>query len=118
VAREAYSNQVSGGNYQLLDRLTPAEKSLFSKGGGGFPYLNVGGKYRVGVQYEPGVLHGKTIDQIAAALSDPNSPIAKAIDGSANILTAALCSITGNQPAAVCTSPTIISMKNRVGGKH
>jgi hypothetical protein len=118
VGREAYSNQVVGGSYQILDRLTPEEKSLFSKGGGGFPYLNLGGKYRVGVQYEPGVLHGKTLGEIAAALSDPTSAIAKAIDGSANILTAAICAITGNQPAAVCTSPTIVSLKTRVGGKH
>jgi hypothetical protein len=118
VGREAYSNQVVGGTYQILDRLTPNEKSLFAKGGGGFPYLNIGGKYRVGVQYEPGVLKGKTLEEIAAALSNPSDPIARAIDGSANILTAALCSITGDQPGAVCTSPTITRVKNRVGGKH
>lgn len=118
VAREAYSNQVVNGQYALLDRLTSTEKSLFAKGGGGFPYLNVGGKYRVGVQYSPDVLKGKTLEQIAAALSDPANPIAKAIDGSANILTAALCAITGEQPAAVCSSPTITGLKKRVGAKN
>jgi hypothetical protein len=118
VAREVYSNQANGGRYASLDRLTSTEKSLFAKGGGGFPYLNVGGKYRVGVQYSPGVLKGNSIDQIAAALSDPASPIAKAINGSANILTAALCAITREQPAAVCSSPTVTGLKNRVGRKR
>jgi len=30
--------------------------------------------------------------------------VAKAVDGSANYLTAAICSMTGNQPASACTT--------------
>ena len=64
-----------------------------------------GGKYlSVGATYDPTVLNGKSWDQIASALSDPNSAIAKAIGGSANHITAAICKMTGNQPASACTA--------------
>jgi thiol-disulfide isomerase/thioredoxin len=115
TAKEVYSNQVVDGKYALLDPLTPQEKSLFGKCGGGFPYLNLGGKFRVGVQYDPGVLKKKSMEQIAAALADPSSAVAKAIDGSANLLTAGLCRLTNDQPTTVCTTPTITELKSRVG---
>jgi hypothetical protein len=47
--------------------------------------------------------------QIATALSDPTSPVAKAVDGSANVLTAALCEVTGQRPSAVCTAPGVVA---------
>jgi hypothetical protein len=43
-----------------------------------------------GAQYDPQVLAGLSIRQIAAQLDDPASPVAKAIDGSANVLIAAI----------------------------
>jgi hypothetical protein len=33
--------------------------------------------------------------------------VAKAIDGTANVITAAICDITGNQPSSVCTAPGV-----------
>jgi hypothetical protein len=62
------------------------------------------------------VLQGKTMEQIAAALSDPNSDIAKSIDGAANLFTAGLCQLTNNQPANVCTAAPIPSLGSQVGG--
>jgi hypothetical protein len=53
------------------------------------------------------VLLGKTQTKIAAALADPNSAIAKAVDGTANLITAAICQITNGQPGAVCQSPGV-----------
>ena len=53
------------------------------------------------------MLQGKSRAEIAAALADPDDPIAKAVNGSANILTAAICEATEGQPAAVCTSPGV-----------
>ena len=52
-------------------------------------------------------LAGKSHRQIAAALSDPASPIALAVDGSANVITAALCKVTGQQPTPVCSAPGV-----------
>jgi hypothetical protein len=55
-----------------------------------------------GSSYRPQVQHGKAQTQIAAALSDPNTAIAKAVDGTANLITAALCELTNGEPGAVC----------------
>jgi hypothetical protein len=52
----------------------------------------------------PQDLQGLTWSQIAAALSDPSSLLAKGVDGNANYLAAAICSLTGNQPASACTA--------------
>ena len=41
---------------------------------------------------------------IATDLHNPNSPVAKAVLGTANYFTAAICKMTGNQPASACTS--------------
>jgi hypothetical protein len=37
--------------------------------------------------------------------------VAKAVDGTANYITAAICKMTGNQPASACTS-TVQSLDN------
>jgi hypothetical protein len=72
---------------------------------GSIPFLDLGNRYLVsGASYDPGLLKDKSREQIAAALKDPTSDIAKAVDGTANVLTAAICQLTGNQPAAVCSS--------------
>ena len=50
------------------------------------------------------MLQGKTWAQIAAALHDPSSAIAQGALGAANYMTAAICKMTGDQPASVCSS--------------
>lgn len=109
TAKEIYSNQASGNSYQPLDTLDATDKALFtSVGKGSFPFIDIGGKYLIsGASYDPATLKDKTQAQIAAALSEPSSPIAKAIDGSANVITAALCTLTGNKPTGVCMSPGV-----------
>jgi thiol-disulfide isomerase/thioredoxin len=106
TAKEIYSNQVSGGNYAPLDTLDAADNALFTgTGKGSFPFIDIGGKYMIsGASYDPTVLKGKTQAQIAAALSDPTSPIAQAVGGTANMITAAICQSTAAKPAAVCSS--------------
>jgi hypothetical protein len=51
---------------------------------------------------------------VAAALQDPSSAIAKGADGSANMITAAICKTTNNQPSSVCTSPTIKTIEGQI----
>lgn len=34
----------------------------------------------------------------------PSSPVARDIDGAANIISAAICKLTNGQPASVCSS--------------
>jgi hypothetical protein len=104
---ETQTNQVVGSGYGPLDTLAAADEAIMRKydTSGGIPFLDLGGKYAfTGSMYKPELIAGKSHAQIAAALANPDSAIAKGVDGSANVLTAILCAQTGNKPAAVCTS--------------
>lgn len=109
---ELYSNQARSDRYAALDRLGSTDEALFASSGGSFPYLNIGGRYVLsGASFSPQLLSGLTRSQIAAALSDANSPIAKAVDGTANVITAAICEATAQQPATVCTAPGMVAAR-------
>ncbi|MCU1430673.1 MAG: hypothetical protein JWL83_4673 [Actinomycetia bacterium] len=114
---ETQSNVRQGNGYAPLDTPTASERQLFStydsppyvssSAAGGIPFIDFAGKFLTnGVTYDPGVLKGKTAAQIATALSDPTTKISQGAIGVANTFIAAICSITHNQPANVCT-PTI-----------
>jgi len=103
-----------GQSYTTLQTPTAAQNALLNKydappyvassDKGAIPFIDIGNKYMIsGSSYSPQILQGKTWSQIATALKDPSSPIAKAIDGTANYITAAICKVTGNQPASACT---------------
>ena len=104
-----------------LQRPTAAEQAVLSQydappyvaaaDAGSIPFVDLGGRYLIhGAQYDPQVLQGLTWAQVASALRDPSSPVAQGADGAANMITAAICKMTGNQPASVCTSPAIASI--------
>lgn len=115
---ETESNQVAGNGYAPLDTLSAADQQTLSTynqapyvtSGGSIPFVDIGGKYLIsGASYSPALLQGKTHAQIAAALSDPTSPIAQAVDGTANQITAAICATTSNAPTDVCSSAGVKS---------
>jgi hypothetical protein len=96
-----------------LDTLTPEQSQIYStydappytSTAGTIPFIDFGGKYLVnGATYDAGVLSGKTAEEIANALSDPNTAVARAVIGAANSVTAAVCTLTANQPANVCAA--------------
>ncbi|MCW2494691.1 MAG: hypothetical protein JWQ77_615 [Jatrophihabitans sp.] len=119
TGKELESNQASGSGYAPLDTLSAADQAIVTKynSSGGIPFVDIGGKYLIsGASYDPQVLQGKTHAQIAAALSDPTSAIAKGADGTANVITAALCQLTGNKPAAVCTSAGVLAGAKKLSG--
>jgi hypothetical protein len=77
-----------------LQHPTSAEVALFNKyGHGGIPFIDIGNRYVSSVQYSPEDLSGLTWVQIAAAMRDPSSQVAKDIDGAANQLAAAISSV-------------------------
>jgi thiol-disulfide isomerase/thioredoxin len=108
-----------------LEKLTALDSRLMAKydvppyvptstDDGSFPFVDFGNKYVIdGASYDPGVLAGKTWQQVAAALQDPSSPIAKGADGAANLITAAICKLTNNKPATACTS-TVQSLEGQL----
>jgi Domain of unknown function (DUF929) len=58
---------------------------------GAVPFLDIANKYILaGAQYDPQVLAGLSAAQIAGQLSRPASPVAQAIDGSAQVIIAAI----------------------------
>ena len=76
--------------------------------------MDFGNKYLIaGASYNPGVLAGLSWATIGADLSNPNSAVAKAVDGTANYITAAICQLTGNQPASACTA-TVKSLEGQI----
>jgi hypothetical protein len=81
---------------------------------GAYPFVDFGNKYVIdGASYDPTVLAGKSWAQIAAAIRDPSSAIAQGADGAANLITAAVCKLTGNQPASACT-PTVKALEGSI----
>ena len=125
---ETNTNQpaASGNGYGTLDTPTAAEQQLLSTydappyvasaSTGAIPFADLGNRFVVsGASYDPGLLAGKTQQQVAAVLDTPGSPIAQAVDGTANALTAALCKLTGNQPATVCSSSAVAAYEGKLG---
>ena len=92
--------------HAYLQRPTTEQAALLNRySGGGFPFVDIGNRYLVPeAQYLPSALSGMSWSAVAAAMRAPSSPVAKDIDGAANIITAAICKITNGQPGGVCTS--------------
>jgi hypothetical protein len=112
----------STGSYTNLETPTKAQQALLNKydvppyvpsgSQGAIPFVDFGNKYLVaGASYNPQVLSGLTWAQIASDLKNPDSNVAKAIGGTANYMTAAICKMTGNQPASACTA-AVQSLEN------
>jgi thiol-disulfide isomerase/thioredoxin len=103
-------------NHNLLQKLNSTESSLWSAyGQNAYPFIDIAGKWQVGVEYIPSILSNLTQNQVAADLSDPTSPVTKAIIGGANYLTAAICNVTSNQPTNVCKSPGVLQADTALG---
>ncbi|WP_371402201.1 DUF929 domain-containing protein [Kribbella sp. NBC_00662] len=121
---ETTTNEQVGNGYKPLD--TPAaddektfdtyNKPPYVSSEGSIPFIDIGGKFvSSGATYSPQLLAGKTQAQVADALKDPSNDIAKAVIGSANVYTAAICKITNNQPANVCTSSAVTAAASKLG---
>lgn len=112
IARESSDN-----NRQPLDQLTPEQDQLMQKfdappyvqgNPGAIPFISIANQQvSAGSYYQPDTLVGLSYSDIAARLKDPTTDVSKGILGTANFLTAAICSVTQNQPANVCTADPI-----------
>lgn len=102
-----------------LEKATDAESAIWLRytGKGSFPFLDIGGKYVItGPSFDPTVLKGLTAAEIAGQLADSASAVAQAVDGAANVLTAAICRATSGQPTAVCAAPGVVTAAKTLGG--
>ncbi|HEU5230033.1 MAG TPA: DUF929 family protein [Ktedonobacteraceae bacterium] len=112
IARETSDN-----HNQPLDKLTPEQEQLVQKfdappyiqgNAGAIPFISIANQQvSAGSYYLPDTLVGLSYPDIATRLKDPTTDVSKGILGTANFLTAAICSVTQNQPANVCTADPI-----------
>jgi thiol-disulfide isomerase/thioredoxin len=110
--------ETSDRNGNPLQSPSPAEQQLFNRydAGGSIPFVDMGNRYSlVGATYSPNVLAGMSWQAIATSLQDPNTAQSKAILGSANLFTAAICKQSSNQASTVCSSPTIQAIEQQLG---
>lgn len=117
-AVELQSSARVGSTYQTLQTPTPDEEKIVSQydgppyvpasQAGAIPFIDVANRYVVtGANVSPEVLDHRSWESIAASLSNPGSDQARAIVGTANLLTAAICQATGETPSTVCSQPAI-----------
>ena len=107
-----HANPLHKNSYTTLQRLTPAQQAIFTRYDKlqAVPFADFGNRYALtGSSFSPGVLEHQTWSQIAAALEDPHGIRGRSILGTVNYITAAICRLTGDQPAAACT-PTVRSL--------
>jgi len=109
-----------GGGYTALQNPTPAEEKVIAKysqppfvqaspdatpGSVSFPFVDIDNKVIIsGATYSPGILAGLSWSQIGATLDQPSNPIAQAIIGTSNYISAGICAATGGHPGSVCSS--------------
>jgi hypothetical protein len=105
-------------SHALLQNPTKAQNALWAQyepnpSTRGYPFIDFGNKLVMkGPIYDAATLQGKSWSQIAAALKNPASPVAQSVDGAANYITGAICRMTNNQPANVCTSPAVTAVQS------
>jgi hypothetical protein len=105
-------------NQKPLQNTTAAQTATWAKVGGSqsFPFVDFGNKSKITApSFDPAILKGLSQAQIASQLANPKSKVSQAINGTANIITAAICGMTNNQPSTVCTS-SITALQSKFSG--
>jgi hypothetical protein len=125
VAVEETTNQPDGsGGYTTLQTPTAEEQNLINEydgppylsSAGSIPFIDIANQYALqGANYSPDILSGHSWQDIAADLSNSDSPITQGIVGSANYLTAAICIATNQQPASVCKADPVPQIEQSLG---
>jgi hypothetical protein len=124
-ATEEYGQVLSTtapAGFRLLHDPTPLDRSLMERYGSGpattLPFVDIANRVVIegaDIGFSPGVLEKVPLDQIAADLSVPTSPVAQAVLGAANELTAAICAATGGRPRDVCQTSGVRAGASRLG---
>jgi thiol-disulfide isomerase/thioredoxin len=112
------SDETTDRNQNPLESPSSAQQALVNQydTSGSIPFVDFGNRYAFsGAMYLPDVLSGMSWKAVADSLAQPTSPQAKAILGSANLITAAICKLTADQPATVCSSSTIQNIEKTLG---
>ncbi len=104
-------------NQSPLQSPTAAEAQLVTRydTSNSIPFVDFANRYAfAGSMYSPDLLGGRTWQSVATDVQNPDTTQAKAIVGSANLLTAAICKTTGDQPAAVCSGSAVQAIEGKI----
>jgi hypothetical protein len=117
--------ETSDRNHKQLDTLPTADGTLVNTldnqptlpqgaTSGTIPFVDIGNRWVLaGASYNASDLEGKDWAQIASAATS-GTGLGQRLDGTANWMTAALCAVTGNKPAPVCSDPMIAGLETRI----
>jgi len=110
----------AAGVYAPLEKMTTTQRIAYDRFNpqGELPFVDFGNHYvMLGASSSPAVLDGLSLSGIGIDLSNPKSPVALAIDGTANYFVAALCSMAKSNAPAICsTSVTLAASKDLGAG--
>jgi hypothetical protein len=119
---EQYTNQLGDGFYTPLQPLTALDTRLLktydappyipSADAGSIPFIDYANRYiEDGGDFNDSIMAdaGLTWNNVAADMANPASPVGQGLDGSANLITATVCRLTGGQPGNVCTAPGVVA---------
>ncbi len=112
------SVEAADRNEQPLQSMSATQSQLFSKydSNGSYPFMDFGNQYiAIGASYQNTVLTDENWSTIAKQLNNPSSLVTQSIVGTANYMTAAICQITGNKPANVCSAAPIPAIEKTIG---
>ncbi|MDO5535647.1 MAG: DUF929 family protein [Propionibacteriaceae bacterium] len=102
-----------------LEEISPEDQAIATEHGmTGYPWL-YWGTHTSGTPFgsaftDGGYMPGIPGDTIAAKMLDTSTPESQAILGAANVTTAQICALTGDQPSDVCTAPGVVAAKQVV----
>jgi hypothetical protein len=109
----------TGAGFTPLEKPTArqaASVSVYDTSTMTFPLLDIANHYvQVGSSFSPSVLGGLSQSQVVADLAIPASPVTQAIMASANEITAAICTVTGQRPTAVCGAHGVVLADAKMG---
>lgn len=126
-ATEQYTNQPGDGFYLPLQPLSALDSRLLkvydappyipAQDAGSIPFIDLANRYiEDGGDFNDSIMidAGLTWNTVAADMHNPTSPIGQGLDGSANLLTATICRLTGGQPGNVCTAPGVVAAAGKL----
>ena len=92
---------------EQVDLMNKYDVAPYTSRNGAIPFIDFANQFIVsGASYDANQLQGLTHDQIASDMQDSSSGISQGAIGTANKMTAAICTLTDNKPSA-CDQPAI-----------
>lgn len=105
---EMMTNQPAGGSYRKLETPTPQDMAAWQGVQGQnltFPFVDIGGQWVLQTsQFPSRILQDQSFNEVASSVGRNDTTIGSAVDASAATLVKYFCSVTGQQPASVCSA--------------